>query len=613
MMTHATGASLQESRPERRPLSSRPWLLAVLYALVTAAVLLAMFIPSATDYVGSDNDDIMRLVEVRDLLAGQGWFNLMQYRLGLDGGTLMHWSRLVDLPIALLVRFAALFLPQVQAEAVALTIWPLLLIPFLLYPLGLAAGRLGGPGAMHIGMGLGCLFVFTSIRFHPGAIDHHNLQLVLAIWVAGMLVDPKHRRSSYAAAGAACALAVAIGAETVPFVAAACAVVALQWIWHGLDVARPVRAFGLSLTLVISAAFFLTVPPQSYGVVTCDSLSLGFYALSATGGLLLSLATWLPYTATLQMRMVVGAVIAAMLLVAASVIAPQCLASPLAGLDPMLVQLWLGAVTEAQSLWRILLRDPASIGGFYAVGLLALAICFFRALGDEEREAHLVLLLLIAVNWGISLAQVRGFAFANLLAILPLALLIIDLRHRSQKEPENANLAFAYVATVLAAVPAVWALGGAVIAKGLEEPISLQTMTQDTGSQEKGECSSEADLALLAQMPAGLVAAPSNSGAEILRFTPHRVLSAPYHRNQGGMLTELHIGLAPPLEARAFLAGAGVTLLAFCETDPQTKMLIDMKSDGLYAALARNELPNFLQPLGGSEGGFQLFRVLSDG
>src|SRR5690606_39616972 len=114
-MTHAIAAGGQGSQPERRPLSSRPALLTALYALATIAVLLAVFIPSATDYVGSDNDDVMRLVQVRDLLAGQGWFDLTQYRLGLDGGTLMHWSRLVDLPIALLVRFCGLFLAQEQA------------------------------------------------------------------------------------------------------------------------------------------------------------------------------------------------------------------------------------------------------------------------------------------------------------------------------------------------------------------------------------------------------------------------------------------------------------------------------------------------------------------
>lgn len=612
-MTYASGVSLQDSPLPRRPLLSRPVAATGLYALVTIALVLAIFIPSATDYVGNDNDDVMRLVQVRDLLGGQGWFDLMQYRLGLDGGTLMHWSRLVDLPIALLVRAASLFLPQVEAEAVALVMWPLLLIPLLIYPIGLAAGRLAGPAAMHIALGLACLFAFTSARFHPGSIDHHNMQMVLAAWVAGMLADPERRSSSYAIAGVACALAVAIGAETVPFVAAGCLVVALLWVWHGQRLARPARAFGLALALAITAAFFLTVPSRAYGVVTCDSLSLGFYSLLASGGLLLALATFLPGAATRAMRMVIGGAIGAVLLLSAKAIAPECLGNPLADLDPMLVKLWLNAVTEAQPAWQILVRDPHALGGFYAVGLLALAVCLFRAVRDEERETHLIFFVLIAVNWGISLVQVRGFAFANLISILPLTMLIADLRRGSQQDPENANAAFAYVVTVLAAVPAVWALAGALAATGLEEPIGLNTVTQEASAdREQGECAGDEAMAQLARMVPGVVAAPSNSGAEILRFTRHRVLSAPYHRNQGGMLTELHIGLAPPAEARAFLSGAGVTVLAFCETDPQTRMLAGMKSDGLYAALSRGEAPSFLEPAGGSDGDFRLYRVLPD-
>ena len=50
-----------------------------------------------------DSDDAMRLVQVRDLLAGQPWYDLMQYRLGAEPGPLMQWSRLVDAPIAVLI------------------------------------------------------------------------------------------------------------------------------------------------------------------------------------------------------------------------------------------------------------------------------------------------------------------------------------------------------------------------------------------------------------------------------------------------------------------------------------------------------------------------------
>ena len=48
-------------------------------------------------------DDAMRLVEVRDLIGGQGWFDLFQYRMDPPGGRSMHWSRLIDAPFAALI------------------------------------------------------------------------------------------------------------------------------------------------------------------------------------------------------------------------------------------------------------------------------------------------------------------------------------------------------------------------------------------------------------------------------------------------------------------------------------------------------------------------------
>ncbi|MGO7426910.1 hypothetical protein ACCT09_45980, partial [Rhizobium ruizarguesonis] len=94
-ITHASSA-IDAPRVGLRDLLTRLWPTVIAYSVILAAAILITKLSGATDYVGPDNDDGMRLVEVRDFLAGQGWFDLMQYRLGLDGGTLMHWSRLID-------------------------------------------------------------------------------------------------------------------------------------------------------------------------------------------------------------------------------------------------------------------------------------------------------------------------------------------------------------------------------------------------------------------------------------------------------------------------------------------------------------------------------------
>ncbi|EUC00564.1 hypothetical protein PMI07_003850 [Rhizobium sp. CF080] len=596
------------------PLLSRLLPAVGLYAVIVAVAALAFFLPDATDYLGSDNDDVMRLVEIRDFLGGQNWFDLTQYRLGLEGGTLMHWSRLIDLPIALLIRLFSLFLTPDKAEAVVVTVWPLLLVPLLLLPLGLAVRRLAGVAAMHIALGLGAFFVLGCVRFKPGSIDHHNVQLMLVMWIAAMLVDPQRRASSYVVAAIACALALAIGVETTPFVAVVCVCVALQWVWHGQPFSRPARSFGLSLALSVSAVFFLTIPPRAYAVVTCDNFSLGFYALSALGGAALFLLASLPKQPSRLVRVGLAGITGGLILLTARIIAPQCLGDPLGTLDPLLVELWLNGVTEARSFLAETRLEPEMVGGFYAVGLFAMVVCLVRSLRREETELHLVLLALIGASWGIALLQVRGAFFSNMLAILPLSLLISDLRRASAANPENPSTAFAYISTVLMSVPVVWALGGVLAVHGWKQAADMRTLSRAGISDgEVGECGDPADMMALNALPTGVIVAPSNSGADILRFTPHRVLSGPYHRNQKGMLTELYIGMAQPGEAKAFLRGAEVTALAFCKTDPQTDALIRRKPDGLYANLARGQVPDYLQPFGQPNAdGFRLYKVLPD-
>ncbi len=575
-----------------RALAARLWPSVILYSVILLVALAALKLPGAKDYVGADNDDGMRLVEVRDFLNGQGWFDLMQYRMGLGNGTLMHWSRLIDLPIAALIKFFGLFLPQERAEAISLTVWPFALVVPSLWGMGLAGRRIGGIAGMHVVLGLSVLLLVTSNRFVPGAIDHHNAQFALVAIMTAMLLDEDYRPLSFMIAGIAAAIAIAIGAETTPFVAAVCVVVAVSWAWEGEVIAPAAKSFGLSLALSITVFFFGMTPPRLYSAVTCDNLSLGYYSLAAIGGGLLLLTAATVSRAGRTVRFAALGGIGAAVLLSALIIAPNCLHNPLADLDPMLVNLWLNQIQEAQSIFGANRQDPFTLGFFYATGVFAIAVCVARLACRDRIRIHLVLLVLLTVSWGIATVQVRGAQFSNLLAIFPLALLIIDIRRVSNGDSENVAAAFCYISTVLMSVAAVWGLGGGLV--GMQIDGNLYNPRQG-GAQ--SSCSAKTSLSPLADIPPGLVAGPSDMGVSILRFTDHRILSAPYHRNQGGMLTEMHIGLAQPQEAEAFLRGAGVNVLAFCAGNPQTRELAKIKPDGLYAQLEKGNVPAYLQPI----------------
>lgn len=566
-------------------------------AVLVAFIVILLFhvtnlLSSYTDYVGPDNDDAMRLVEVRDFLAGQGWYDLMQYRLGPAPGTLMHWSRFIDLPIAALITFFSLFLSPRMAEATALFVWPVSLSLPVLYFIGLGARRIGGERAMWAAIPMAALFVLQVHRFEPGGIDHHNAQMALIAIVAAALVDPLHRASSYALAALAAAIALAVGAETTPLLGVAAVIVAARWAVLGPSYRAAAASFGLFFALLTGAAYVATVPKTLYTAVTCDNLSFGFLVLTVYGGFALFCAAGLASRAPIALRFVILACIGLGAAGLTLTVMPQCLQNPLAGLDPLLKEIWLDRVAEAQPILSQAKLHPATVGGFYFVGFIAMVVSAWRVKMGDRVGVHLVLLVLLTAAWAISLIQVRAATFPQMLSILPLSVLIAELHTISRRDPDSVIAGLPFAVMTLASIPAFWFVAGFLVS----EAVGNEKATQFAAAGDKiAACAKEANLEQLNRLPKGMIAAPSNMGSPILRFTGHSVLSAPYHRDPNGMLVVLRAGLVAPEKAEAILGDVGTDYVAFCPGDGELKELAQRAPDGFAAALLKDRPPAFLK------------------
>lgn len=577
--------------------------------LIFIAIVTVSFIRFKTDYVGNDNDDVMRLVQVRDWLQGQSWFDLNQYRLGPDGGTLMHWSRLIDVPIAGLILLFSMFLDVKTAEAFALYSWPLLTALPVIYGFAFSTRAMAGDKGVIIGAIAAVLFMLGIGKFAPGSIDHHNLQLAIFALLTAALMHKNYNWIGFAGAGFLCALAIAIGAETTPLIAVVCAIVAVTWAWHGgKDLRRPTRIFGLSMALSLTLIFFGTTPTHLYLQVVCDALSLGYYALGTLGaaGLFLAAAIFSYHSRVIRFVSLGG--IGIVVGLAAIFIAPQCLQNPLANLDPLLVEMWLNNVSEARSVGVQLQDEPWISLGFYAVPFLAIILCVYRLANRDRIEQHLKLFALILLTTIISLVQVRGAIFSNLLAMIPLSVLVTDLRIRTHTEPKNQKLALTFVASVIVSVPLVWATVGSGISS-LLNPTSDE-LQDDNALSPTEKCTTRQAMQPLASEPMGLISSPSNIGAHILRYTHHRALAAPYHRNQIGMLTEIYSAIANVDDAENILKDAGITHIAFCRTDAQIALTTHRSPEGLYANLNSGIIPGYLELIPEtSDNALQIYRI----
>jgi hypothetical protein len=582
---------------------------------VFIAITSISFLKTGVDYIGPDNDDVMRLVQIRDLLSGQSWFDLNQYRLGLDGGTLMHWSRLIDAPIAGLIILFSIFLSPLSAEAVALYIWPLLTALPVINGFAYSLRAMCGASGVIIGALSGAIFAFGVGKFGIGAIDHHNVQLAIFALITACLLSPTHNWLGYAFAGFLAALAIAIGAETTPLVAVVCGIVAISWaIIGGVTMRRPTRIFGLSMALFLTIIFYATTPAHHYSTIVCDALSLGFYAIGVAGAVGLYFAAALFSYQGRTVRFMVLAVIGVFVGAVALMIAPNCLSNPISDLDPFLIEMWLNNVTEARSISAQLSLKPYASFGFYMVPILAIVLCLYRIWMKDRTEQHLKLFVLIFCATLISFIQIRGSIFSTMLGMIPLAVLITELRLKTHANPKNHLLSLAFIITVILSLPIAWkALGtGLSAVLSSQNHIASSRTTSPQNGTHGNACNTENALSLLAAEPKGLVMGPSNLGVSILRFTQHRAISAPYHRNELGMLAEIYTSVAEPTKAMPLLAQARINYIALCKADPQVKLSKDRSPNGLYAQLLDGQIPEYLELLEASLGQpIEIYRVKS--
>jgi hypothetical protein len=183
--------------------------LVVLVWLVVALALLLQYWGQTAESL-LDTDDAMRLVQMRAWLAGQGWFDLHNARIEPPGGYDSHWSRLVDAGLAGLLLLFQYFDPQ-SAERLMRAWWPLLWLLPTIAGMTAIAWRIAGREAAVVALLLALAGVLAYQQFTPGRIDHHNVQIALALLVAAATVWSDRKRWTAAAAGALTGLAFAVG------------------------------------------------------------------------------------------------------------------------------------------------------------------------------------------------------------------------------------------------------------------------------------------------------------------------------------------------------------------------------------------------------------------
>lgn len=588
-----------------------PWLKDLVLAL--AAVLVVLAVNAATGFTtlsGTvDNDSLLRLVEVRDWLSGQNWFDLHQYRMGPEGGFVMHWSRLVDAPLAaIILASSALTGSMAAAETAARIIWPALMFGLTVFFTLRAARRFGGEGAVLPAL----ITCATALHFlgiyDPGALDHHNIQLMLTMASVSFLLAARQQRAAAALAGICAALTLAIGMETAPYVCVIGLCVAGLFLFGDNGERLVARDYGLGFAGTSALVFVLTVAPSEWTHAQCDAFSTFQFVLAGLAGAgLAAIASVDVAHRNRARRLAALALLGAGLAVVALTLFPECLAAPYAALDPRLRTLWLDHVSEAQSLFKLIAdRDPSLLAR-YVTPMVALAVMALRLRRGAWRRQDSVIGAVLAAAFVVSVWQVRGSTFSIAFAVIPLSGWIAKWRERAEATRTPAA-SLKMIAVWLVSINATWAGTAAATTQAIENG------QKPAAGPEAASCDQAGDFAALAGLPDTTVLATSDFGAPILAYSGHRALAGPYHRNIAGNLLVLDAFTSTVDEARAMIESHHIGIVALCPGSGENRLLVDAAPDGFLAQLTRGAVPAWLEPVAGTRGKpLELFRVKQGG
>ncbi|HVR90164.1 MAG TPA: hypothetical protein VHG29_03585 [Novosphingobium sp.] len=554
------------------------WVLVCVLLLVTGAgAILSNRFP--------DPDDALRLIQVRDLIAGQSWFDLTQHRIdAAHGGVPMHWSRLVDLPLAAMLLLLTPIVGSSLAETITIVAVPLLTFGLALLLAGRIAWRVIGDEAATFA----CLALAISVpvvgQLRPLRIDHHGWQIVLALATLNALMA-RSARTGGRIAGLALAAWLAISLEGLPMAAAFAGIAALRWLRNPVDCGWLVHLMqglaGGSLLLFFATRGIgdLTVHCDAIGPVHLAMFALASLVLTALGSV-----RALPMVPTLAGFALAGGGALAVLLTAA----PHCATGTFDMLDPVVRRFWFDNVLEGMPVWR---QDAGTALQTLLPPLIALWSTV-KLMGNSQdwlRRWWRDYALLLAAALLLSVLVTRAGAVAGAFAAVPLGWQMREWIVAARRHRVVRRRVAALAGVGLALLPTL-----PLTLLGLAMPLRAASAV---AAPRVSSCGIAEAAATLRALPQGDILAPLDIGPGLLLETGHSVVATGHHRAGPAIRAVIDSFTGNAAAAHKIIAERGIEYVALCPQLAEPVLYRTAAPDGFAAQLSRGHIPDWLAPI----------------
>ena len=572
-----------------------------------------------------DPDDFLRLHQIRNWMDGQGWFDVSVPRMDPAFGGDMHWSRLVDMPIAALINVISFFTSQTMAERLTAIIWPTLLLVCLVLVMTAICRKVVPQGNKLVTLLFIVMCLPAMVEFAPGRIDHHNVQILLFSLALLGLVNRDTGWGHYLI-GATIAGSIAVGIDTFLLLIVLLGFVALDWALGRDQRADGLFKTGIALVSTVLLLFVLSVPPQNWLAVRPDSISIFYVTLLVLiggGFALLYLANpLLPRSSAgtdVVLRLGAGLAVASIIVTVMFSNFPDIFGGGLVGLSQDLQERWLSNIIEAKSLAATLAIMPGHWISTVAYCLVLAGAGAYVLRTTSQGKSHLITIYaMMMLSIAATLFQFRLMR-TGIIASIPVCVAffyvcqqrLLDGHQRSQGKSKSLRIAIFVGLTTLLLAPFWLALSLAIpdprnsslaqaqIAATAGKPTPrVESASPSAAGWRKQSiypvCNKASQYKTLANLPAGLVMADLDSGPQVLVFTGHSIHAGNYHRNGRAILQVMDFFQTNLANAKRQARGLRVDYVAFC--DPGTPVPQGKGHDGkLGAHILKNTPPRWLK------------------
>lgn len=571
--------------------------------LAVCAVLIVVTRGQIMTGIGWDPDDQLRMVQLRDWLGGQSWFDTIQYRIGEPDSQPMHWPRWIELPLALVFLLLKPLIGAATAETAAMVIVPLITLGIAMWLVTKITEQVFDHRIALLAAALTATAVPIVAQIRPMRVDHHGWQIVLALTALWTMFWPAKRKGGIAL-GAALALWLSISLEGLPLSAAF--VVLLVWRWV-FQTEEGVRLFWTLLSFLTASFTFYFATQGSFDTAVnyCDALSPAhLLACTAGAAVMLPAIKWLPANILLRIGSLAVAGVAALAVLYG--FAPECMGGAFNTMDPLVREYWLVNVLEGLPIWHQNGKSMVTLlGGSIIVGLASL-IYIIRVRPGQIDPSKLFVLgyaFLWALLLSLFVQRATAVAAAFALPFMAWAVHQAFLKARGTKHPLSRILATAAVVFLIMPGPLAIALFNRV--SGEEAPSET--------NPDSISCKNDDSLARLNALPRSNILAPFDFGPRILLLTPHSVLATSHHRNDQAMADQIRIFISAPNVARELLEAHNIRYIVTCDGEAELASYAKKHPEGLWAQLVKGQKPDWLQSVHIRDNGLRIWRVAAKG